>query len=150
MIYLIRRGTDRPTWRWLMLMTLCVLTACQSASATGTPDAAPDLTSADSVHAVFVRALQHNDRSAVVALTVEDQQAVRADTWLRMIASYRDSTATEGSYATGGSLTDVEVAAERRVPQVDRGRSLGTSRLSGGGKGVGVWLGNGCGHGRAL
>lgn len=93
---------------WLTAV-MAALTACGTASQTATRQHMVDVTDATAVHAAFVAALQTNDRAGVVTLTVEDQQAARAGTWLQMIASYRDSTATDGPYVTGGALRRVEV-----------------------------------------
>jgi hypothetical protein len=65
--------------------------------------------SVDEVHAALLLALRNNDREGVLVLTVEDQQAPRADAFLRMVQRYMYSTATEGPYATGGKLLDVRV-----------------------------------------
>ena len=63
---------------------MAVLTACGTAITDGERQTKRvDVTDADSVHAAFVTALQTNDRAGVVALTVDDQQAARAGTWLR-------------------------------------------------------------------
>lgn len=103
----------RPSGLGLFLMWLtaamAVLTACGSGSQTATRQQAVDVTDATAVHAAFVTALQTNDYAGVIALTVDDQQAARAGTWLQMITSYRDSTATDGPYVTGGTLRRVEV-----------------------------------------
>ena len=61
------------------------------------------------MHSAFLLALRNNDREGVLALTVDDQQAPRADAFLRMVQRYMYSTATEGPYATGGKLLDIRV-----------------------------------------
>ncbi len=63
----------------------------------------------EEVHSAFLLALRNNDREGVLALTVDDQQAQRADAFLGMVQRYMYSTATEGPYATGGTLLDVRV-----------------------------------------
>ena len=63
----------------------------------------------EEAHAAFLLALRNNDRAGVLRLTVDDQQAQRADTFLQTIQRYLYSTATEGPYATGGKLLDVRV-----------------------------------------
>ena len=108
MIYHRRPTGFGPLVMWF-IAAMTALTACGSASQAVTHQRAVDSTDATAVHAAFVTALQTNDRAAAVALTVDDQQDARAGTWLQMIASYRDSTATEGPYVTGGALRRVEV-----------------------------------------
>ncbi len=85
----------------LGLLLALALTACG-----GRGDAAQ---SVDEVHTALLLALRNNDREGVLVLTVEDQQAPRADAFLRMVQRYMYSTATEGPYATGGTLLDVRV-----------------------------------------
>lgn len=87
-----------------------VLTACRgNLSEPASAGTIPDPNSAEKVHAALLAALEANDREQVIALTVDDQQAARADTWLRMVQSYMQSTATDGPYATGGKLQRVEI-----------------------------------------
>jgi len=78
---------------------------------------------AEQVHAALLVALRANDRAQVMALTVEDQQAARAETWLRMVQSYMDSTTTEGPYATGGKLSRVEIVTIEEQGAARRGWS---------------------------
>jgi hypothetical protein len=109
-----RRCVERLV-RWWLVVAVAVLTGCQTAASSVVTGDGVDPDDAATIHAALVTALQTNDRAAVVALTVDEQQAARADTWLQMIAAYRDSTMTEGPYATGGALLDVEIDA--LVPQ---------------------------------
>ena len=96
---------------WWTLGLLLVMTACRGSSpedrAAGA--AAAVLQSAEEVHIALLAALRANDREQVMALTVDDQQAARAETWLRMVQSSNDSTITDGPYATGGNLSRVEI-----------------------------------------
>ena len=96
---------------WWMLGVLLVLTACggSSSDGRGATGAATVPHHVEDVHAALLAALRGNDRVQVMELTVEDQQAARADTWLRMVQSYMSSTTTDGPYATGGQLSRVEV-----------------------------------------
>jgi hypothetical protein len=118
-----RRPSEFGLFLMCFITTMAVLTACGTASQTVTRQQPVDLTDATAVHAAFVTALQTNDRAGVVALTVDDQQAARAGTWLQMIASYRDSTATEGPYVTGGALRRVEVESLVAQAAGQQGRS---------------------------
>ncbi|MDQ5850858.1 MAG: hypothetical protein M3380_02075 [Chloroflexota bacterium] len=95
---------------WLTLIVVLVLAGCGGQhpdDPAGGAVAAP--ISAEEVHTAFLVALRANNREQVIALTVDDQQAARAETWLRIVQSYMHSTATEGPYATGGNLSAVEV-----------------------------------------
>ena len=68
-----------------------------------------DVQRIEEAHAAFLLALRNNDREGVFQLTVDDQQAQRADAFLQLVQRYMYSTATEGPYATGGKLLDVRV-----------------------------------------
>ncbi len=94
---------------WVVI-SLLLLSAC-GGNSPGGPSGAAGATpsSAEAIHEAFLDALRANDREQVLALTVDDQQAARAETWLRMIQSYMHSTTTEGPHATGGKLSAVEV-----------------------------------------
>ena len=111
MVNILDRKTLRHTAAWFTLGLVLVLTACgggrQSASAQY--GAAATRHSAEQVHAAYLVALRNNNREQVLALTVDDQQAIRADEALRMVQSYMYSTTTTGPYATGGNLSDVRV-----------------------------------------
>ena len=98
----LRRGCA-----WLTLIVMLALAGCGRQRAPAPAVAAP--TSPEEVHAAFLAALRANDREQVMTLTVDDQQAARAETWLRMIQTYMHSTTTEGPHATGGNLSAVEV-----------------------------------------
>ena len=110
---------NRPYWwktlrhlaTWLTLGLAPVLAACggggESASAQHGAAATPH--SAEQVHEAYLAALRNNNREQVLALTVDDQQATRADEALRMVQSYMYSKTTTGPYATGGNLSHVRV-----------------------------------------
>ena len=109
---------------WWAVGLMLVLTACRGNPATHVADSAPlDQTNAQDVHAALLTALQANDREQVMALTVDDQQAARAETWLRMVQAYMQSTATEGPYATGGELSRVEIIGIEHHGAASVGRS---------------------------
>ncbi len=91
----------RTTPRSLVFLLGGVLAITLAACSGGTAQSATE------VHEAFLTALRTNDREGVLALTVADQQALRADSWLGMMQPYLFSTSTEGPYATGG-LTDVQ------------------------------------------
>ncbi len=92
---------------WLTLIVLLVLAACGGQSQHDEAVAAPS--SAEEAHTAFLAALRANDREQVMALTIDDQQTARAETWLRMVQAYMYSTTTDGPHATGGNLSAVEV-----------------------------------------
>ena len=85
----------------LLGLTACGGDATASSARTGG--------SAEDVHAAFLAALRENDRTEVLALTVDDQQALRADEFLQRVQAYRYSTTSEGPHATGGNLSEVRV-----------------------------------------
>ncbi len=104
-----RTGLQRIDAR-VMLTLVLALTACgggDTSARAGGSEAA--VGSAEATHAAFLAALRTNNREQVLALTVDDQQAQRADEFLQRVQSYMDSTTTEGPYATGGQLSDVHV-----------------------------------------
>ncbi len=92
-------------------LLLLVLAACgrdgSAASARSGADVAQQ--SAEEVHAAFLAALRENDRGQVLGLTVDDQQALRADEFLQRVQAFMYSTTTEGPHATGGDLREVHV-----------------------------------------
>ena len=92
----------------LLLLTL-LLTACGGQWDGGAGVAVRHLQRIEEVHAAFLAALRTHDRAQVLALTVEDEQAARADEFLQRVRAYGDSTITAGPYATGGTLLDVRV-----------------------------------------
>ena len=87
-------------------IVLLVLAAC---GGDGSAASARNGGSAEEVHAAFLAALRENDRTEVLALTVDDQQALRADEFLQRVQAYIYSTTTEGPHATGGNLSAVRV-----------------------------------------
>ncbi len=107
-------------------LLLLVLAACagdgSAASARSGADVAPQ--AVEEVHAAFLAALRENDREHVLALTVEDQQALRADEFLQRVQAFMYSTTTEGPHATGGNLSAVQVTAIEQRGAVTHAWSL--------------------------
>ena len=102
-------NTCRHTRVWVLSgLLLLVLTACGQ---DGSAASASNGDSAEEVHTAFLAALRENDRGQVLALTVEDQQALRADEFLQRVQAFMYSTTTEGPHATGGNLSAVRVTA---------------------------------------
>ena len=93
----------------LALALVVALTACGSGDPGARAGDGEAAGSAETTHAAFLAALRANNREQVLALTVDDQQAQRADEFLQRVQSYMDSTITEGPYATGGQLLDVRL-----------------------------------------
>ena len=93
----------------LVLALTLVLTACGSQRDGGASAAARLPQRVEDVHAAFLAALRTHDRAQVLALTVDEEQAARADEFLQRVRAYGDSTITAGPYATGGTLQDVRV-----------------------------------------
>ena len=89
-------------------LLLLVMTAC---AGDGNAASARNGESAEEVHTAFLAALRENDRGQVLALTVDDQQALRADEFLQRVQAFMYSTTTEGPHATGGNLSAVQVTA---------------------------------------
>ena len=93
----------------LLLMLTLMLAACGRSGDDGAGATGRGPQSAAEVHATFLVALRTHDRAQVLALTVDEEQASRADEFLQRIRAYQDRTITRGPYATGGTLQDVRV-----------------------------------------
>ena len=116
-------ATGRQACVLLVLALTLVLTACGGHQEGGTGTAARLPQRVEDVHAAFLAALRTHDRAQVLALTVDDDQAARADEFLQRVRAYGDSTITSGPYVTGGTLQDVRVIRVERAGGAAQGWS---------------------------